>query len=142
MRGSHEGSFEVAHALAWRGEKPAQYQQLDEHYDLVVVGAGMSGLPKALACYSSPQVLYLIEQMHSPTLLSPQGPPHRAIHLQDGEIIHCARGLRYSGHHHPRHYWLLRAVVLLPFPRQQAKLNSPVNMARGSTQLARQSTEA
>ena len=24
MRGSHEGSFEVAHALAWRGEKPMQ----------------------------------------------------------------------------------------------------------------------
>jgi spermidine dehydrogenase len=47
MRGSHEGSFEVAHALAWRGEKPAQYQALDEHYDLVVVGAGMSGLAAA-----------------------------------------------------------------------------------------------
>jgi spermidine dehydrogenase len=41
MRGSHEGSFEVAHALAWRGEKPSQYKPLDEHYDLVVVGAGM-----------------------------------------------------------------------------------------------------
>ncbi len=47
MRGSHEGSFEVAHALAWRGEKPAQYQALEEYYDLVVVGAGMSGLAAA-----------------------------------------------------------------------------------------------
>ena len=47
MRGSHEGSFEVAHALAWRGEKPAEYANLDEHYDLVVVGAGMSGLAAA-----------------------------------------------------------------------------------------------
>jgi spermidine dehydrogenase len=47
MRGSHEGSFEVAHALAWRGEKPAHYQALNEHYDLVVVGAGMSGLAAA-----------------------------------------------------------------------------------------------
>ena len=47
MRGSHEGSFEVAHALAWRGEKPAEYAKLDEHYDLVVVGAGMSGLAAA-----------------------------------------------------------------------------------------------
>ena len=47
MRGSHDGSFEVAHALAWRGEKPSQYQTLDEHYDLVVVGAGMSGLAAA-----------------------------------------------------------------------------------------------
>ena len=26
MRGSDEGSFEVAHALAWRGEKPAEYR--------------------------------------------------------------------------------------------------------------------
>jgi len=47
MRGSHEGSYEVAHALAWRGEKPAEYRALDEHYDLVVVGAGMSGLSAA-----------------------------------------------------------------------------------------------
>ena len=47
MRGSHEGSYEVAHALAWRGEKPAHYEALDEHYDLVVVGAGMSGLAAA-----------------------------------------------------------------------------------------------
>ena len=43
LRGSHEGSYEVAHALAWRGEKPADYQTRDEHYDLVVVGAGASG---------------------------------------------------------------------------------------------------
>lgn len=48
MRGSHEGSYEVAHALAWRGEKPAQYETLDEHYDLVVVGTGMSGLAAAV----------------------------------------------------------------------------------------------
>ena len=47
MRGSHEGSYEVAHALAWRGEKPASYTELNEHYDLVVVGAGMSGLAAA-----------------------------------------------------------------------------------------------
>ena len=47
MRGSHKGSFEVAHALAWRGEKPAQYKTLDEQYDLVVVGAGISGLAAA-----------------------------------------------------------------------------------------------
>ena len=47
MRGSHDGSYEVAHALSWRGEKPADYQLLEEHYDLVVVGAGMSGLAAA-----------------------------------------------------------------------------------------------
>ncbi len=47
MRGSHEGSYEVAHALAWEGRKPSHYEALDEHYDLVVVGAGMSGLAAA-----------------------------------------------------------------------------------------------
>ena len=47
MRGSHDGSYEVAHALSWGGEKPADYQLLEEHYDLVVVGAGMSGLAAA-----------------------------------------------------------------------------------------------
>ena len=45
MRGSHPGSFEVAHAAAagrqWRPEPAA------EHYDLVVVGAGISGLSAA-----------------------------------------------------------------------------------------------
>ena len=45
MRGSHAGSFEVAHAtirgLRWPAEK------IDEHYDLVVVGAGISGLSAA-----------------------------------------------------------------------------------------------
>ena len=45
MRGSHPGSFEVAHATVqgrhWVGEK------IDEHYDLVIVGAGISGLAAA-----------------------------------------------------------------------------------------------
>jgi len=45
MRGSHAGSFEVAHAAAqglrWTAERT------DEHYDLVVVGAGISGLSAA-----------------------------------------------------------------------------------------------
>ena len=45
MRGSHPGSFEAAHATAqgqrWVAEKT------DEHYDLVVVGAGISGLSAA-----------------------------------------------------------------------------------------------
>ena len=47
MRGSHPGSFEVAHALARDGNKPAEYRELDEHYDLIVVGAGISGLAAA-----------------------------------------------------------------------------------------------
>ena len=47
MRGSHDGSFEVAHALAWRGERPTDYTRLEERYDLVVVGGGLSGLAAA-----------------------------------------------------------------------------------------------
>jgi spermidine dehydrogenase len=47
MRGNHPGSFEVSHALAWNGQKPAEHRKLDEHYDLVIVGAGVSGLATA-----------------------------------------------------------------------------------------------
>jgi spermidine dehydrogenase len=47
MRGSHDGSFEVAHALVMEGQKPGEYERLDEPYDLVVVGAGISGLAAA-----------------------------------------------------------------------------------------------
>ncbi|MEJ2140398.1 MAG: NAD(P)/FAD-dependent oxidoreductase, partial [Gammaproteobacteria bacterium] len=45
MRGSHPGSFEVAHAAVsgkrWKADRTG------EHYDLVVVGAGISGLSAA-----------------------------------------------------------------------------------------------
>ena len=47
MRGNHPGSFEVSHALAWNGERPAEHRNLGEHYDLVIVGAGVSGLAAA-----------------------------------------------------------------------------------------------
>jgi spermidine dehydrogenase len=44
IRGSHKGSYEVAHDMAWRGAKPEHYIDVDEEYDLIVVGAGISGL--------------------------------------------------------------------------------------------------
>jgi spermidine dehydrogenase len=47
MRGNHPGSFEVSHALAWGGGKPVAHLKLAEHYDLVIVGAGVSGLAAA-----------------------------------------------------------------------------------------------
>ncbi len=49
MRGSHVGSFEVAHQLAWEGRRdwgPVQEPDSDL-YDLVVVGGGVSGLAAA-----------------------------------------------------------------------------------------------
>ena len=49
MRGSHPGSFEVAHALR-DGLALGEPEQPDEAYDLVVVGAGISGL-SAAHCY-------------------------------------------------------------------------------------------
>jgi len=47
MRGSHPGAFEVAHALAREGRSFPPPTDLDEEYDLVVVGGGISGLAAA-----------------------------------------------------------------------------------------------
>lgn len=46
MRGSHPGSFENAHALR-DGRAPELGTDVDEPYDLVVVGGGISGLSAA-----------------------------------------------------------------------------------------------
>lgn len=49
MRGSHAGSFEVAHAVAWGGVKyPRPSTQTESTYDLVIVGGGVSGLSAAM----------------------------------------------------------------------------------------------
>ncbi len=47
MRGSHPGSYEVAHALARQGAQFVDATDTGEHYDLVIVGAGISGLAAA-----------------------------------------------------------------------------------------------
>jgi spermidine dehydrogenase len=48
LRGSHAGAFEIAHALAWEGRKWARPAALtDGLYDLIVIGAGLSGLAAA-----------------------------------------------------------------------------------------------
>ncbi len=49
LRGSHPGSFEPAHAHAWSGHTWEDTTDLDEEYDLVVVGGGISGLTAAFA---------------------------------------------------------------------------------------------
>ncbi len=47
LRGSHPGAFETAHALAREGKLFDQPADLEEEYDLVVVGGGLSGLAAA-----------------------------------------------------------------------------------------------
>ena len=47
LRGSHPGSFEAAHALRDGDLKAKGPEQTGEHYDLVVVGGGISGLSTA-----------------------------------------------------------------------------------------------
>ena len=47
MRGSHPGSFEIAHALARHGAQFDNPIELEEDYDLVIVGGGISGLTAA-----------------------------------------------------------------------------------------------
>ena len=47
LRGSHAGSFEAAHRLRDGAPFDLSQAQVSEHYDLVIVGAGISGLAAA-----------------------------------------------------------------------------------------------
>jgi len=47
LRGDHPGSYEVAHRRAWRGKEWGNPTDIDESYDLIVVGGGISGLAAA-----------------------------------------------------------------------------------------------
>src|SRR5579863_6604189 len=47
LRGSHVGSFEAAHRLRDGDAFDLSRATVEEHYDLVVVGAGISGLAAA-----------------------------------------------------------------------------------------------
>ncbi len=67
MRGSHAGSFEVAHALARDGRRDfGPVEDNDEPvYDLVVVGAGISGLAAAYFYrHANPDASILILDNH------------------------------------------------------------------------------
>lgn len=56
LRGSHPGSFEVAHQLAREGKQWTSAENTGESFDLVVVGGGISGLASA----------YYYRQLHGP----------------------------------------------------------------------------
>ncbi len=47
LRGNHKGSFEVAHERAWKGNQWLSPTRVEERYDLIVVGGGISGLAAA-----------------------------------------------------------------------------------------------
>src|ERR1700724_4887114 len=48
LRGQHPGSFEVAHEIGRAGKRyPVDSLAIEEAYDLVVVGGGISGLRAA-----------------------------------------------------------------------------------------------
>jgi spermidine dehydrogenase len=47
LRGSHAGAFENAHSVRDGTFRPAEMRDVDGEYDLVVVGAGISGLSAA-----------------------------------------------------------------------------------------------
>ena len=91
LRGQHAGSFEVAHALAREGRKfPVEGLPVEETYDLVVVGGGISGLAAAwFYRRAKPSARILILDNHDDfgghakrNEFTPRWPPHHRLRRQ------------------------------------------------------------
>lgn len=65
MRGNHEGSETAAHSVALQGRAIRLPSQTSEYYDLIVIGAGISGLTAAYRYrQAQPQAKILILDNH------------------------------------------------------------------------------
>ena len=91
LRGQHDGSFEIAHALAREGRRfPIDGLPIEETYDLVVVGGGISGLAAAwFYRRARPSARILILDNHDDfgghakrNEFTPRWPPHHRLWRQ------------------------------------------------------------
>ena len=91
MRGSHPGSFEVAHRMR-DGETWDDPQETGEEYDLIVVGGGLSGLGAAYYFRKAmPEARVLILENHDDF----GGHAQRNEHMVDGRQIIGYGGTAY-----------------------------------------------
>ncbi len=108
MRGSHVGSFEAAHRLRDGLPFDLSSARVDEHYDLIVVGGGISGLAAAFFYRQrKPGAKVLILDTHDDF----GGHAKRNEFEVDGQLL-----LGYGGTQSidsPRHHWSKAALGLL-----------------------------
>ncbi|MEQ9562623.1 MAG: NAD(P)/FAD-dependent oxidoreductase, partial [Woeseiaceae bacterium] len=115
LRGSHPGSFEVAHAVSWAGAKfPTPEQLTDDRYDLVVVGGGISGLAAAFLYRqrSGPDAKILVLDNHDDF----GGHARRNEFDVDGEKLICYGGsqsIDTPGHYSANAAQMLRDVGIV-----------------------------
>ena len=86
LRGSHAGAFEVAHALAREGKLFENPQALDEAYNLIVVGGGISGLAAA----------YYYRKLHGPVADPDPRQPRRLRRPRQAQRVPPGRADEHS----------------------------------------------
>lgn len=106
LRGSHPGAYEVAHALALEKHPFPDPTPLNESYDLVIVGAGLSGLAAAhyYQARFGPQSRILLLDNHDDF-----GGHARRNEFHQGGVMRLALG----GTHNLEHWDFSRTVRML-----------------------------